>query len=204
MYDNLLKYAFLINRAKVTERAIFTSQEYPVKPDSWYRLETDGEHSFDVAMLALYFFDVYADDPFIASLDRYKVLKYCIIHDVVEAEAGDISVFAIQNNPELKVEYAKRIAEGVETIKKDYDFVPTLGESIECFEELSDPEANFVKILDRLAPFLLQVLTDFASNKFNNRTLDDVRDVMLKMRECPIVFKYVVRILKDKYDYDLV
>lgn len=53
------------------------------------RLENDSEHSYQLTMIAWYIMDAYKLD-----LDRDLVIRYCLIHDLVEVYAGDTYIYS--------------------------------------------------------------------------------------------------------------
>lgn len=106
-------------------------------------------------------------------LDLGKVAQYALVHDLVEAYTGDVSTFRY-----AKVNFAAKEAaeaEALEKIKNDFgDTFPWLYETIKAFESLKDPEARFVKTLDKSMPTLTILNTD---NKQAEEMFDHADDL---------------------------
>ncbi len=115
------------------------------------RRETDTEHSFHLAMLGWYLCGFYPH------LNRDKVIKYALAHDIVEIHAGD--VMAVGRTKEQQLLKNKREAEALLLLKKEWADFPDLSATIELYEQQSDPESVFVKALDKLTPMVLQILS---------------------------------------------
>jgi putative hydrolases of HD superfamily len=109
--------------------------------------ENDAEHSYSLAMMAWY---LAQDDP---ELNIDLVIRYSLIHDLVEVYAGD--TFAFSNNPsELASKKQRELAALVE-IKKRYPDFEDMTKLIDDYETLKDPESRFVYALDKLMPVLI-------------------------------------------------
>ncbi len=83
------------------------------------------------------------------SLDIGKVAQFAIVHDLVEAYAGDTNSFNLSD--EGKKEKDRREEESLERIKKEFDAVyPWIGATIVEYESLETDEAQFVKMVDKI------------------------------------------------------
>lgn len=106
-------------------------------------------------------------------LDLGKVAHYALVHDLVEAYTGDVSTFRYE-----KVDFSAKEAaeaEAIKKIKKDFGKTfPWIHETIEAFESLKDPEARFVKTLDKSMPTLTILNTD---NKQTEEMFDHAEDL---------------------------
>jgi putative hydrolase of HD superfamily len=84
-------------------------------------------------------------------LDRGKLAQYALVHDFVEVYAGDTVTLGMID----KREKEEKEQAALERIKKEYDEVfPWIGEMIERYESQEDPEARFIKVLDKVLPGL--------------------------------------------------
>ena len=92
------------------------------------RNENDAEHAWHMAVMA-YLLQEYSNDK----IDILKVIIMCLIHDVVEIDAGDTYAY---DNEGLKTQ-EKRIA------------------IFDEFEEKQTAEAKFAHAMDNLQPLLL-------------------------------------------------
>lgn len=112
------------------------------------RRENDAEHAWHMAVMA-YLFREYANED----IDISKVILMCLIHDVVEIEAGDTYAYD---------EEAKKSQREREDIAKKHIFgmLPSdQGRELEAlfdeFEAQETAEARFAKAMDNLQPVLL-------------------------------------------------
>lgn len=112
------------------------------------RRENDAEHAWHMAVMA-YLFREYANED----IDISKVILMCLIHDVVEIEAGDTYAYD---------EEAKKSQREREKIAKKHIFgmLPSdQGRELETlfdeFEAQETAEARFAKAMDNLQPVLL-------------------------------------------------
>lgn len=112
------------------------------------RRENDAEHAWHMAVMA-YLFREYANED----IDMSKVILMCLIHDVVEIEAGDTYAYD---------EEAKKSQREREDIAKKHIFgmLPSdQGRELEAlfdeFEAQETAEARFAKAMDNLQPVLL-------------------------------------------------
>jgi putative hydrolase of HD superfamily len=110
------------------------------------RVENDTEHSFQLALVAWYILDTEK-----LSLDKNLIIKYALVHDLVEAYAGDVFFYrdATQNE-------AKKAREKValERIKKEFPTLTDIHKLIVQYEKQQDKESAFVYALDKLLPMI--------------------------------------------------
>ena len=112
------------------------------------RNENDAEHAWHMAVMA-YLFQEYANEE----VDLAKVMLMCLIHDIVEIEAGDTYAY----DPEAKKTQKDREAAAKEKI---YSILPEdqkreLTALFDEFEAYETPEAKFARAMDNLQPLLL-------------------------------------------------
>lgn len=115
-------------------------QEWEVAEGNPIRLESDAEHTCSMALLAM---RIIAKRHL--KLDEAKVYKMILVHELGEIDVGDIS-------PWDKVDLDRKYnleKTAVNRIAKTYDFDEALQLWLE-FEENKTPEAQFVKMLDKL------------------------------------------------------
>lgn len=112
---------------------------FPGDPE---RKETDGEHAFMLAIVA-----ITLAHRLELNLDDGKIAQYALIHDLVEAHAGDVSAAASDDEQLVKVD---REREAFLVIKERFaNKVPWIPELIEKYEAKSEPEAKFVYATDK-------------------------------------------------------
>jgi putative hydrolase of HD superfamily len=141
------------------------------------RPESDTDHTVMLSICACALAErLYPD------LDLGKVAQFAIVHDVVEAYAGDTDSFGIQE--EAKAAKDKREHESMLKIQAQFNTVfPWIGSTIEDYESLSTKEARFVKTVDKAMSKITHILNN--GQYFKNRGLpqeDFIRDYTTVMR----------------------
>lgn len=117
------------------------------------RRENDAEHAWHMAIMA-YLLKEYSNEP----VDVAKVMIMCLIHDVVEIDAGDTYAYDAEG---LKTQKAREEAakERIYSLLPD-DQKQDLQALFDEFEERKTPEAKFARALDNLQPLLLNNSND--------------------------------------------
>ena len=112
------------------------------------RKENDAEHAWHMAVMA-YLLREYANED----VDIGKVMLMCLIHDVVEIDAGDTYAYDEEN---LKTQKAREDAakERICSLLPD-DQKAEFTALFDEFEEYRTAEARFAHTLDNLQPLLL-------------------------------------------------
>jgi len=133
------------------------------------RRENSAEHSWHVAMAAMMLAE-HAD----AEIDRERVTRMLLVHDVVEIDAGDVPVYDVAAR-EKKAEEERRAAARIFGLLPE-DLAAELRDLWEEFEAQETAEARFAKAVDRLVPVL--------HNAFGGgRTWQDLGVVEAQVRE---------------------
>ncbi len=112
------------------------------------RKENDAEHSWHMAVMA-YLLKEYANEE----VDIAKVMLMCLLHDIVEIDAGDTYAYDEEG---LKTQKAREDAakERIFSIlpeEQKAEFTALFDE----FEAYETPEAKFVHAIDNLQPLIL-------------------------------------------------
>ncbi len=112
------------------------------------RNENDAEHAWHMAIMA-YLLREYANEP----VDVGRVILMCLIHDVVEIDAGDTYAYDAEA---LATQKARENA----AEERIYALLPPdqgaeLRAIFDEFEENKTPEARFAHAMDNLQPLLL-------------------------------------------------
>ncbi len=117
------------------------------------RNENDAEHAWHMAIMA-YLLQEYANEP----VDVTRVMLMCLIHDVVEIDAGDTYAYDTEG---LKTQKAREDAakERIYSLLPD-DQKQALQSIFDEFEQNSTPEARFAHAMDNLQPLLLNDSND--------------------------------------------
>ncbi len=125
-----------------------------VMPFDRSRQENDAEHSFSLGLAAICIAPLV--DP---ALDTALVAKYALIHDLPEIYAGDVSVYARE---EERADKARRESEARERLAKNFgDLFPGLISALDAYTSLGDRESRFVYALDKLLPHAMVLLGDY-------------------------------------------
>ena len=112
------------------------------------RRENDAEHAWHMAIMA-YLLREYANEE----VDIAKVMLMCLIHDIVEIDAGDTYAYDAEG---LKTQKAREEAakERIFSLLPE-DQKAELTALFDEFEEYQTPEAKFAHSMDNLQPLLL-------------------------------------------------
>ncbi|MCI0597575.1 HD domain-containing protein [Candidatus Parcubacteria bacterium] len=153
------------------------------------RKENDIEHSYLLAMTVWY-----AIDTFRLSLDKDRAIRYALAHDVPEVHAGDTFVFS--TDAEILNGKKDREAEARKRLAKDFPSVPSMHEAMENYEHQTDPEAVFVRALDKIMPLITIYVQDGRSWKLGNVSYSQIADLKRRTTvHCPEVHDIVEQLL---------
>lgn len=117
------------------------------------RNENDAEHAWHMAVMA-YLLREYSNEE----IDITKVMLMCLIHDIVEIEAGDTYAYDEESK---KTQKAREDA----AKEKLYSMLPEdqkqeLMGLFDEFEACETPEAKFARAMDNLQPLILNDSND--------------------------------------------
>lgn len=157
--------AFLqeIDQFKEVERLIHTQSG---------RYETDAEHTWHLAMFLLVF-----DKELPAHVDRLKLLKLALIHDLAEIYAGDIYAFDTEgrkNKSQRELEAAEELFSILPGDMQE-EFLALFEE----YEHKQSEEARIVKAFDKLQPLLSHYLTHgrlYKDNAINREVVEEYNE----------------------------
>ncbi len=112
------------------------------------RNENDAEHAWHMAIMA-YLLREYANEP----VDIGRVMLICLIHDIVEIDAGDTYAYDAEG---LKTQKAREAA----AKERIFSLLPEeqkqeLMQLFDEFEEFTTPESKFAHAMDNLQPLIL-------------------------------------------------
>ena len=117
------------------------------------RRENDAEHAWHMAIMA-FLLQEYANQP----IDIARTMLMCLIHDIVEIDAGDTYAYdteALKTQKEREAAARERIF-GI----LPPDQANCLKAVFDEFEEWETPEAKFAHALDNLQPVMLNDSND--------------------------------------------
>lgn len=131
------------------------------------RNENDAEHAWHMAIMA-YLLREYANEK----IDITRVMLMCLIHDIVEIEAGDTYAYDTEN---LKTQKAREDA----AKEKLYSMLPEdqKQELIALFDEFEageTAESRYAHAMDNLQPLLLNNSNDGGDWKEHGVTAEQV------------------------------
>lgn len=112
------------------------------------RRENDAEHAWHMAVMA-YLLKEYANEP----VDIGRAMLMCLIHDIVEIDAGDTYAYD-EAGKATQREREEKAKERIFSILPD-DQKEELTAIFDEFEEGTSPEARFVRAMDNMQPLIL-------------------------------------------------
>jgi putative hydrolase of HD superfamily len=163
MKDDLNKIISLSYKFTAIDRDMF----YPNSD----RPENDAEHTFQLALVAWHIIE--KDN---LPLNKEKVFKICLAHDLVEVYSGDVPLWGKEGHDE-KIEKEKL---AIEKLKEEFSENKELIEAILEYKEKEIEEGKFVNALDKLLPFMNQLNTEGKVWKNHNVTLEQVMEKLEK------------------------
>lgn len=123
------------------------------------RPENDAEHSFMLGLVAVPLAEQYYPE-----LDSGLVAKYALVHDLPEAYVGDTPTHNIDDAGLKTKADLERAGRG--QLKKEYTpLAPSLVMLLEKYEQQTDPEARFVRMLDKLLTISIQFPNNYETMK---------------------------------------
>ena len=154
------------------------------------RNENDAEHAWHMAIMA-YLLQEYANEK----IDIGKVMIMCLIHDIVEIDAGDTYAYDAVGLSSQK-EREDKAKERIFSILPEDQKKELMG-IFDEFEEYRTPEAKFAHAMDNFQPLLLNDNNDGgdwvehgveakmvygrqAKTKLGSQTLYEVTDAILQ------------------------
>ena len=155
------------------------------------RNENDAEHAWHMAIMA-YLLQEYSNEK----IDVARVMLMCLIHDVVEIDAGDTYAYDAEG---LKTQKAREEA----AKERLYSMLPEdqkadLTAIFDEFEERKTPEAKFARALDNLQPLLLNNSNDGGDWRNHDVTAEKVYERQSRTREVSEkLFEVTDKILKE-------
>lgn len=157
--EQQLAFALELDKVKTVLRQTHLSQQG--------RRENDAEHSWHMALMA-YLLREYANEP----VDIAKVILMCLLHDIVEIDAGDTYAYdmeGLQTQKSRENQAKERIFSLLPADQK-----AELTALFEEFEAYETPEAKFAHAMDNMQPLLLNHSNDGGDWKEHGVTAEQV------------------------------
>lgn len=141
--ESTLKFLLEMDKLKTVERHVYIQQGQ--------RRENSAEHSWHIA-LAIWLLKDFAGHDF----NLGHALKLALIHDICEIDTGDISAFSDERQEKLANE--KRCMERHDRVlpEENTELMALWTEYVTN----SSIESQWVKVADRLLPFLLNMASE--------------------------------------------
>jgi putative hydrolases of HD superfamily len=154
------------------------------------RQESVAEHNWRMSLMAVLI------EPLLKQkVDTTKLLKMIIIHDLVEAEATDISALDVLRNPEIRLDKIEREKKAIEKLRLALQ--DTNGQEIYDlfyeFEEKETYESKVANALDKLEVQLQHNHADFS-------TWEEIEYDMSYMMDKHVVFDETLFELKKQIE----
>ena len=131
------------------------------------RKEDDAEHSWHMAVMVPLLAE-YANEP----IDVAHTMLMCLVHDVIEIDAGDTYAYDIAGN-ETKRERELRAADRIFQLLPE-DQAQTFRALWDEFEAAKTPEAKFANTMDKIQPVLLNDASGGRSWKEHGVRVDQI------------------------------
>lgn len=155
-----------------------------VIPGQPERRENVAEHSFFLAGLACALAG--RVDP---GLDVGLVAQFALVHDMVEARTGDVSVWAPES--ELRAKRGREEVALADLLKEFGPVFDWFGRTLRDYETLTTPESRFVYALDKIVPHAMVVLGNHHPVRPTRRDYDSrVRVARAKVARFPALLPY--------------
>jgi putative hydrolases of HD superfamily len=160
--------AFLtdVERLKLVKRKAYVSDKS--------RRENSAEHSWHLAVGLLTIVQELG-----LKIDLHKALVMALIHDVCEIDAGDTPAFGPQrpDQHEAELRCVERLA------GYDLKFAPSIRELWLEYEAQESVESRWVKVMDRVMPFIVNLATQGINWKEQSVSRSQVLRVSQPVRE---------------------
>lgn len=178
---SILKVLALSERLKFELRHSYTSSG---------RQESVAEHSWRMSLMAVLI------EPLLQQpIDIARLLKMIILHDLVEAEARDISALDVLRNPKIKLAKIEKEKQAIENLR--LALKETNGQEIYDlfyeFEEKQTYESKVANALDKLEVQLQHNHADFS-------TWEEIEHDMSYMMNKYVVFDPTLFELKNQIE----
>jgi len=156
------------------------------------REETDAEHSWHFALMAMTLFEYAGID----GVDVDRVIRMALVHDLIEIYAGDTFAYDIQGNENKE-------AREKEAADKLFSLLPCEQSNEyralwEEFDRMETPDAMYAAAIDRLQPFLINYLTDGHTWVKHGVSVDQVHKRMAPVKTAlPELWEFVEYVIRD-------
>jgi putative hydrolase of HD superfamily len=137
--------------------------------------ENDAEHSFHLALSAA---ELAAD--YYPELDIGLVTQFSLVHDLPEVYSGDVWTIGISEENRSKKEAAEKIAN--QKLVKELPM--HIAQLLTRYEKQQEPEARFVRFVDKLMPDIIHIIDGEASTFKEDHKITELD----KLEEIDVLF----------------
>lgn len=161
------------------------------------RMENDAEHSYQLAMVGWYIVSNYK-----LPLNVDLVIKYGMLHDLVEVYAGDTYIF--DKDPSVHESKVEREREALNRLKVEFPEFSEMTDLIDAYEKREDEESKFIYALDKVVAPINIYMDGGALWKVKgvtfNEMVDNKKDKVAEHSEVKKYFDQLVVLLeKEKH-----
>lgn len=183
--ESILKVLTLAERLKFELRHSYTSSG---------RQESVAEHSWRMSLMAVLI------EPLLPrKVDTARLLKMIIIHDLVEAEAKDVSALDVLRNPQIKILKAERERKAIENLKDS--LINTNGQEIyDLFYEFENKETYESKVANAFDKLEVQLQHNHADISTWEEIEYDMTFMMDKHTEFDETITLLKKLIEDEGD----
>lgn len=128
----------------------FGRVERVTRHEDGVRPETDTDHTVMLGLIAC--------ELAPANLDRAKVAAFALVHDLVEIYAGDVQTLVI--TPEIIAAKQAREESARTRLTAELGEGSWLAGLLATYEEQREPEARFVRLMDKVLPKLTHAFNE--------------------------------------------
>lgn len=181
--QQIMKVLKLAERLKFELRHSYTSSG---------RQESVAEHTWRMALMAVLI------EPLLKQkVDTARLLKMIIIHDLVEAEAKDVSALDVLRSPEIKILKSEKEKKAIENLKAM--LAETNGQEIyDLFYEFESKETYESKIANALDKLEVQL----QHNDADISTWEEIEYDMCFMMSTHTQFDHTIQMLKTAIEQE--
>ncbi len=178
---SILEVLKLAERLKFELRHSYTSSG---------RQESVAEHTWRMSLMA-----VLIEPLLTQKVDTARLLKMIIIHDLVEAEAKDISALDILRNPEIKIQKIEKEKQAIENLREVLK--NTNGQEIyDLFYEFENKNTYEAKVANALDKLEVQL----QHNDADISTWEEIEYDMSYMMDKHVLFDKTLTELKNQIE----
>jgi 5'-deoxynucleotidase YfbR-like HD superfamily hydrolase len=179
--QNLIKIMEFTNQFQLVKRNQNVPRDFPT------RLENDAEHSYQLTMAAWY---LISTEKLTLNIDL--VIKYGLVHDLVETYAGDLDPFMYTGNENFEEIKKQNEAEAFSRIKNEFKEFTELSELIHRYEQKEDLESRFVYALDKIIAHFNITFLEKKNLEYRGIALETIiKQRNEKIAKCPELLKYI-------------